>query len=83
MFQILSYGTTKSEGSSQISEHTFKVLCTSENISRRAWIRFKTLIQGTNFLKKLTLDVKLAEPKSGRKSTSGIGLLTFSNIFDS
>ena len=35
---------TKGEGSSQVSEHTFKVLCTSENISCRAWISFKALV---------------------------------------
>ena len=44
MFQILSYGTTKGEGGLQVSEHTFTALCTSENISCRAWISFKTLV---------------------------------------
>ena len=29
---------------SQVSEHTFKVLCRSENNSYKAWISFKTLV---------------------------------------
>ena len=34
----------KAKPASQVSGHTFKVLCTSENNSYRAWIRFKTLV---------------------------------------
>ena len=33
----------KAKPASQVSEHTFKVLCTSENNSYRVWISFKTL----------------------------------------
>ena len=44
MFKIFSYGTTKDEGSSQVSEYTFKVLCTNENIYCKAWTSLKTLV---------------------------------------
>ena len=44
MFQIFLRHHKKAKPASQVNEHTFKVLCTSENNSYRAWISFKTLV---------------------------------------